>query len=35
MSAVGNATAPMWTTMSFVYSMAMGASILKDKILAI
>ena len=28
MSAVGNATAPMWTTMSFVYSMAMGASIL-------
>ena len=28
MSAVGNATAPMWTTMSFVFSMAMGASIL-------
>ena len=28
MSAVGNATAPMWTTMSFVYSLAMGASIL-------
>jgi putative MATE family efflux protein len=28
MSAVGNATAPMWTTMSFVYSLSMGASIL-------
>lgn len=28
MSAVGNATAPMWTTMSFVFSMAMGASII-------
>ena len=28
MSAVGNATAPMWTTMSFVFSMSMGASIL-------
>ena len=28
MSAVGNATAPMWTTMSFVFSLSMGASIL-------
>lgn len=28
MSAVGNATSPLWTTMSFVYSMSMGASIL-------
>lgn len=28
MSAVGNATAPVWTTMSFVFSMSMGASIL-------
>ena len=28
MSAVGNATAPMWTTMSFVFSLAMGSSIL-------
>ena len=28
MSAVGNATAPVWTTMSFVYSLSMGASIL-------
>ena len=28
MSAVGNATAPMWTTMSFVFSLAMGASII-------
>ena len=28
MSAVGNATAPMWTTMPFVFSMAMGASII-------
>ena len=27
-SAVGNATAPIWTTMSIVYSLAMGASIL-------
>ena len=28
MSAVGNATAPVWTTMSFVFSLSMGASIL-------
>ena len=28
MSAVGNATAPMWTTMSFIYSLSTGASIL-------
>lgn len=28
MSAVGNATAPLWTTMSFVFSLSMGASIL-------
>ncbi len=28
MSAVGNATSPVWTTMSFVYSLSMGASIL-------
>ena len=28
MSAVGNATAPVWTTMAFVYSLSMGASIL-------
>ena len=28
MSAVGNATASMWTTMSFVFSLSMGASIL-------
>ena len=28
MSAVGNATAPVWTTLSFVYSLSMGASIL-------
>jgi len=28
MSAVGNATAPVWTTMSFVYALSMGASIL-------
>jgi len=28
MSAVGNATAPVWTTMSFVFAMSMGASIL-------
>lgn len=28
MSAVGNATAPIWTTMSSIYSLAMGASIL-------
>ena len=28
MSAVGNATAPMWTTMSFIFSLSMGASIL-------
>ena len=28
MSAVGNATAPMWTTMSFVFSLSTGASIL-------
>ncbi len=28
MSAVGNANAPMWTTMSFVFSLSMGASIL-------
>ena len=28
MSAVGNATAPVWTTMSFVFPMSMGASIL-------
>lgn len=28
MSAVGNATAPVWTTMSFVYSLSVGASIL-------
>lgn len=27
-SAVGNATAPIWTTMSIVYSLGMGASIL-------
>ena len=28
MSAVGNATAPVWTTMSFIFSLSMGASIL-------
>lgn len=28
MSALGNATAPMWTTMSFIYSLSVGASIL-------
>ena len=28
MSAVGNATTPIWTTMSFVFSLSMGASIL-------
>ena len=28
MSAVGNATAPMWTTMSFIFSLSTGASIL-------
>ena len=28
MSAVGNATAPVWTTLSFVFSLSMGASIL-------
>ena len=28
MSAVGNATAPVWTTMSFVFSLSMGSSIL-------
>lgn len=28
MSAVGNAVAPVWTTMSFVYALSMGASIL-------
>jgi len=28
MSAVGNATAPVWTTMSFVFALSMGASIL-------
>ena len=28
MSAIGNATAPVWTTMSFVFSLSMGASIL-------
>ena len=28
MSAVGNATAPMWTTMSCIFSLSMGASIL-------
>lgn len=28
MSAVGNATAPLWTTMSFVFALSMGASIL-------
>lgn len=28
MSAVGNATAPVWTTMSFSYALSMGASIL-------
>lgn len=28
MSAVGNAMTPVWTTMSFVYSLSMGASIL-------
>ena len=28
MSAVGNATSPVWTTMSFVFSLSMGASIL-------
>lgn len=28
MSAVGNATAPVWTTMSFVFSLSTGASIL-------
>lgn len=28
MSAVGNATAPMWTTMSFIFSLSLGASIL-------
>ena len=28
MSAVGNATTPLWTTMSFVYSLSLGASIL-------
>ncbi len=28
MSAVGNATAPLWTTISFVFSLSMGASIL-------
>ena len=27
-SAVGNATAPIWTSMSIVYSLGMGASIL-------
>lgn len=28
MSAVGNATSPVWTTLSFVFSLSMGASIL-------
>jgi len=28
MSAVGNATAPVWTTMSFIFALSMGASIL-------
>lgn len=28
MSAVGNTTAPVWTTMSFIFSLSMGASIL-------
>ncbi len=28
MSAVGNATAPVWTSLSFVFSLSMGASIL-------
>lgn len=28
MSAVGNATAPLWTTLSFVFSLSVGASIL-------
>ena len=28
MSAVGNATTPLWTTMSFVFSLSLGASIL-------
>jgi len=28
MSAVGNATAPLWTSMSFVFSLSVGASIL-------
>ena len=28
MTAVGNATSPVWTTMSFVYSLSVGASIL-------
>ena len=28
MSAVGNATAPVWTTMSFIFSLSMGSSIL-------
>ena len=28
MSAVGNATAPIWTSMSFVFSLSVGASIL-------
>lgn len=28
MSAVGNATAPVWTTMSIIFSLSMGASIL-------
>ena len=28
MSAVGNATAPVWTTMSFIFSLSTGASIL-------
>lgn len=28
MSAVGNATVPVWTTMSFVFALSMGASIL-------
>ncbi len=28
MSAVGNATAPVWTTMSFIFSLSMGTSIL-------
>lgn len=31
MSAVGNATAPVWTTMSFVFSLSLGSSILMSQ----